>query len=49
MVYHNVDIDMTLTNSDLIEFGEIHITKYLLLLPKLGETGYTDTEESSLY
>ena len=49
MIYHNVNIDMTLINSDLIEFGETHITKYLLLLPELLRLRYTNTRESSLY
>ena len=49
MIYRNVDTDMTLTNDNLIEFSEIHITKCLLLLPESLRTGYTNTKESSLY
>ena len=49
MIYHNVDIDMTLMNNKLIEFSETHITKYLLVLPELGKASYTNTEESSMY
>ena len=44
ITFHNVDIDMILTNNNLIEFGETYITKYLLLLPKLGKARYTNTE-----
>ena len=49
MTYHNVDIYMTLTNNDLIGFGETNITNYVLLLPELEKAGYTNTEESSMY
>ena len=49
MSYHNVDIDMILTNNDLIEFAEKYITTQLLLLPELGKAGYINIEEYSMY
>ena len=43
MAYYSVTIKLGLTDYGLIFVEEDGISKYLLLLPKLGTTGYVNT------
>ena len=49
MNFHSVKMNVVLTDADLAEIEEMKITKYILLLPKLGDLGYANNEEASLY
>ena len=48
MVYHNV-VDMSKTDDGLCNVDTTTISKCLLLLPELGEHGYTTVDISSVY
>jgi len=49
MNFHTVKMNVVLTDADFAEIEEMKITKYILLLPKLGDLGYANNEEASLY
>jgi len=49
MNFHTVKMNVVLTDADLAEIEEMKITKYILLLPKLGDLGYANNEQASLY
>ena len=49
MNYHRVNLDLSLTDLDLIPFHEDNIINYLLLLPELGKDGYINVEQNASY
>ena len=49
MVYHSVVIDMSKTEEELCKVDTTAISSYVLLLPELGEYGYTKIDTLSLY
>ena len=48
MKFHKINVKET-TYLDLDELKEENISKYILLLPKLGESGYANNQHTSLY
>ena len=48
MVYHSVVIDMSKTEEELCKVDTTVVSSYVLLLPELGEYGYTKIDTLSL-
>ena len=48
MNFHNVNMKEA-SYLDLDELKEENISKYILLLPKLGELGYANNQHTTLY
>ena len=46
---HAINLDLSLTDFDLLPFKDAMITNYLLLLPELSKTGYIHTQQNSYY
>ena len=49
MVYHTIIIDMSKKEDELCNIDTTSISNYVLLLPELGEFGYTNIDNMSLY
>ena len=49
MNYHKVDLDLSLTDLDLLNLNESNIMNYLLLLPELCKDGYIHVKSNSYY
>ena len=49
MVYHAIIIDMSKKEDELCNIDTTSISNYVLLLPELGEFGYTNIDNMSLY
>ena len=49
MNYHKVDLDLSLTDLDLLNLNESNISDCLLLLPELCKDGYIHVESDSSY
>ena len=49
MVFHTVQMNEQSTDKQLVKLDESMFTKYMLLLPKLGEFGYTNNQSPLLY
>ena len=49
MNYHKVDLDLSLTDLDLLNLNKSNIMNYLLLLPELCKDGYIHVESNSYY
>ena len=49
MVYHTIIIDMSKREDELCNIDTTSISNYVLLLPELGEFGYTNIDNMSLY
>ena len=49
MVYHNGVIAMSKTEEEFCKVDTTVISNYVLLLPELGEYGYTKIDTLSLY
>ena len=47
--YHEVKLDLSLTDFDLIRVDESCISNYLLLLPELGKERYINEQKYSSY
>ena len=50
MKFHNISIDMSLTDNDILSvFDASSIDNFVLLLPELGGYGYKNDSKLSLY
>ena len=49
MCFHNIHLDMTLTNMSLPCFHKDFINRYILLLPEIDQNGYKTNEDTCSY
>ena len=47
--FHNIEFDMKVNNFSMKHWIEANINRFVIFLPKVATSGYTITEDMSLY